>query len=226
MVRVDQFVLNLSQVAYIRLGQEAVKGDVKGPIPSARVFFIGAPDRPLEITGPSAEQLKRVVAGMGLPLSDRIGSFDAAEAARRGFGNPNSHTFGGLGVPSSNGVGIFLTGSVPGTPAAALGLEYGDLIVSINGRPVNTQAEYVRAVHESPDTMGFVVRDGRTGQLRDMTASLRRPGVGTVVSAAVVPVPPAPVTQPAPVPAEVTPPAAPPVKPGPKSGAAEPLPGR
>ena len=96
------------------------------------------------------------------------------DPARRGVGNPNSHTFGGLGVPAQGG-GIFLTGSVPGTPAAGLGLEYGDVIVSINGSYVNTQAEYVDAVHNSSDTMNFVVRNVRTGQNQQMSVQLRRP---------------------------------------------------
>jgi hypothetical protein len=97
----------------------------------------------------------------------------ARERARRGNGNPNSNTFGALGVPAPGG-GIFLVGSNPGTPAAGLGLEYGDVIVSINGVGVNTQQEYADAVHGSPDSMNFVIRNVRTGQLQEMSVHLAR----------------------------------------------------
>jgi tetratricopeptide (TPR) repeat protein len=97
------------------------------------------------------------------------------EAIVRGYGNPNSNTFGALGVDNPNaGGGIFLTGSNPGTPAAGLGLEYGDVIVSINGSYVNTQSEFVAAVHSSPDVMNFVLRNVRTGQLQNMSVRLAR----------------------------------------------------
>jgi S1-C subfamily serine protease len=102
----------------------------------------------------------------------RDGFIDQAELAAF-VNNPNTNTFGGLGEPAYGG-GIFLVGSNPGTPAAALGLEYGDVIVSINGVAVNTQAEYVNAVHASPDEMKLVVRDCRTAQFLEMTVRLAR----------------------------------------------------
>jgi C-terminal processing protease CtpA/Prc len=106
--------------------------------------------------------------------ADRQGS-QMSEDQRRGRGNPNSHTFGALGTPAQGG-GIFVHGSVPNTPSASLGLEYGDVIYSINGVSVNTQEEYVHAVHESPDTMNFVFRDVRTGQVKNASVRLNRPG--------------------------------------------------
>jgi C-terminal processing protease CtpA/Prc len=142
---------------------------------------------------------------MGLPNADKAGPFDPTEANRRGFGNPNSGTFGAMGVPAQGG-GIYVTGSLEGSPSAAVGLENGDVIVSINGFLVNTQAEFVQAVHNSPDVMNFIVRNVRTGQNQQMSVRLNRPlranppGVRAIEQAR--PVDPMPAPPPPPIPVE------------------------
>jgi hypothetical protein len=181
MIRAGNYDINLGQVAYIRYVEAVPRAACPQP-PTAFVYFQGSVNCPVQISGRAAEALRNeVLLNRQVPVS-----IMPAEAARRGFGNPNSNTFGGLGVPAQGG-GIFLCGSNPGTPAASLGLEYGDVIVSINGAYVSTQPEYVAAVHNSPDVMNFVVRNVRTGQLQNMSVRLARGPV-----AAVVPVPPAP----------------------------------
>jgi predicted metalloprotease with PDZ domain len=96
------------------------------------------------------------------------------DPARRGVGNPSSGTFGALGVPAQGG-GIYVTGTLQGSPAEASRLEAGDVIVSINGVAVDTQDQFVKAVHDSPDVMNFVVKDVRTGQRMSMSVKLNRP---------------------------------------------------
>ena len=172
LVQIGNTAINLSQVNYVWLTTDQNDATKCAGL-SASVYFAGAMDKPLRITGREADELRWKIAARGLPLSDRMGAVNPEEARRRGFGNPNSHTFGGLGVPAQGG-GIFLIGSVPGTPAEALGLEYGDVLVSINGAQVNTQGEYVAAVHGSPDEMQFVLRNVRTGQLQNMSVRLSR----------------------------------------------------
>jgi hypothetical protein len=168
-VRAGNYYINLSQVAYVRF--VGFGAGARSPRPAtAFVHFLGSVDCPVQITGEDAEVLRNEVTLKSAPLPAKV---LPAEASRRGYGNPNSNTFGGLGVPAQGG-GIFLTGSNPGTPAASLGLEYGDVIVSINGTYVNTQAEYVAAVHNSPDVMNFVLRNVRTGQLQSMSVRLAR----------------------------------------------------
>lgn len=54
------------------------------------------------------------------------------------------------------------------------GVDVGDIIVSINGTPIRTLAEYQSAVRTSPDEMTFSVRNVRTGALLGMVAQLDR----------------------------------------------------
>ncbi len=95
----------------------------------------------------------------------------ATQAARRPIKQTN--TFGAVGVPAQGG-GIFVLVSYAGTPAANLGLENGDVIYTINGQAVNTEAEYFAAVRSSPDDMTFTFRDCRTGIVKQETVRLDR----------------------------------------------------
>jgi len=104
--------------------------------------------------------------------AERAAAWRAAQAAAR---RPvkQTNTFGAAGTPAQGG-GIFVLVSYAGTPAANLGLEYSDVIYTINGWAVNTEAEYFAAVRSSPDDMTFTFRDCRTGTVRQATVRLDR----------------------------------------------------
>lgn len=53
-----------------------------------------------------------------------------------------------------------------------LSLEPGDVILTINGRPISSRDECIRAVNNSPRIMTFTVRDRRTGIVWEMQAEL------------------------------------------------------
>jgi hypothetical protein len=90
--------------------------------------------------------------------------------------------FGVLAVNNDDGQGVRITEVWDGYPGQAakevatgesMRLEPGDVIVAINDQPLNSLQDYVNAVKGSPREMRFTVRDGRTGNLLKMKATLR-----------------------------------------------------
>ena len=78
------------------------------------------------------------------------------------------------------GQGIRVVAIVPGSPAALVGLDLGDVIMDINGVRVRTMVQYDEAVRQSPDEMWFTVLNVRTGKPLGTVVQLDRmePGRG------------------------------------------------
>ena len=58
--------------------------------------------------------------------------------------------------------GIPVWGCLPGSAAARLGVRYGDVILSVNGRPTPNVDDYIQARNDRPDGLLMVIfRDGR-----------------------------------------------------------------
>jgi S1-C subfamily serine protease len=53
--------------------------------------------------------------------------------------------------------GLPVVGCLKGTPAALAGVRYGDILLSVNGQPTRTFAEYVEAKALRTDGMSVVV---------------------------------------------------------------------
>src|SRR5208283_4620781 len=101
--------------------------------------------------------------------------------ARRGNEKPlpGKSVFGASGEVVE-GQGIRVAAIVPGSPAALVGLDPGDVITDINGARVRTMAQYYEAVRQSPDEMWFTVLNVRTGKPLGTVVQLDRmePGRG------------------------------------------------
>lgn len=69
--------------------------------------------------------------------------------------------------PMPNNFGMLVTGTVPGMPAFGI-LEYGDIIVSINNQPTPNAFSFQNAIQFSGPHMNLLVRDVRTGLLRNV----------------------------------------------------------
>jgi S1-C subfamily serine protease len=68
--------------------------------------------------------------------------------------------------------GLRVEAVVPGSPAALqAGLEPGDVIVGINGRPVRNQTEFVGVLNNSGGHLRLLIRNVRDGEL--LTACVR-----------------------------------------------------
>ena len=78
--------------------------------------------------------------------------------------------------------GVLITEVMPNSPATninvtgiqgSVALESGDRIISINGRPINSEADYARAVDNSGQMMRFEVLNSRDGQTYSASVRLR-----------------------------------------------------
>ncbi len=69
-----------------------------------------------------------------------------------------------------------LIGSVqPGTPAAAAGLQTGDAVISIEGKPIDSSAALVATIHEHKvgDTVAITIIRGTQQQSLKITLTAR-----------------------------------------------------
>ena len=56
--------------------------------------------------------------------------------------------------------GILIVGSLPGSAAAASGLTYGDVVLSVNGKPTSSVEDFLEARSLSQTHMDLLVRRG------------------------------------------------------------------
>jgi S1-C subfamily serine protease len=80
---------------------------------------------------------------------------------------------GALGA-ENGGDGVRINGSYQNTPAAWIGLEVGDVILTINDTPLKTVQDYLQAIRDSDDEMRFTLRDVRTGVVQSEIVRLDR----------------------------------------------------
>ena len=80
----------------------------------------------------------------------------------------------GAAATENGGSGVFVLRSEEGSPAADLGLERGDVILTVNNAAVRTVPEYLNAVRVSAAVMQFTFRDARTGVVKSATVKLDR----------------------------------------------------
>jgi membrane-associated protease RseP (regulator of RpoE activity) len=76
------------------------------------------------------------------------------------------------------GHGYRVTGVLPGTPAASIGLEVGDVVLAINGHRLTHMGADLPARREAAANGGWAtlrIRDVRTGWVASRTVNLLRP---------------------------------------------------
>jgi S1-C subfamily serine protease len=87
------------------------------------------------------------------------------------FPGQRDWVMGILGYENDNG-GLYIWATRPGTAAAKLGFEQGDLLLTLNGVKVDRVADYQRAVASSGGTLELTFRNVRGGQIQRATARL------------------------------------------------------
>jgi S1-C subfamily serine protease len=99
--------------------------------------------------------------GFAIPIGHAMG---VAGQIRSGAGSPTVHigptAFLGLGVTDNGGNGARVERAVPGGPAGAAGLAPGDVIIAVNGAPINGATAMTDALvpHHPGDTIAVVLR--------------------------------------------------------------------
>jgi S1-C subfamily serine protease len=116
----------------------------------------------------------------GILLAAVIASFASVSQTHAAEGRAQLRLYPGPGIPEAPRLGIYghfewgrgmVVDSVAwGTPAARMGLEPGDLIRAINGRPVESEWDYFQALSYSGGYARVTVRDVRSGMLITRTA--------------------------------------------------------
>lgn len=121
-------------------------------------------------SNPRARPTWRAVdAAMDRALNDKFQQTKSSNLDfQRRFGNQDRLVPVAWSYPEPDDGG----GRVP----SRLSLEPGDVILTINGRPISTRDECINAVNNSPPVMTFTVRDRRNGIVWEMQAELRDRG--------------------------------------------------
>ena len=76
---------------------------------------------------------------------------------------PPASYFLGVKYQGNGGDGLAVVGVVPGSPAEGCGLEVGDVLLSVNSRPIYDGASLTAALDSSGGFARLRIRDVRTG---------------------------------------------------------------
>lgn len=85
---------------------------------------------------------------------------------------PGPSYFLGVKYTHNGGDGVLITGVVPGSPAEKVGLENGDVILTVNGNAITGGFDFKRALDNSGGVARLRIRDCRTGQIAFRTCQL------------------------------------------------------
>ena len=67
--------------------------------------------------------------------------------------------------------GIPILGCLPGSPAEQVGLQYGDILLSVNGQAVTSIMDFLRVRAEATDMLEVIVQRGN--RILELTMDLR-----------------------------------------------------
>ncbi len=149
--------------------------------PAARIglergdVILAVDGRAIATVGDYAEALALAKVELSLRVRNvRDGSIIESRVATesRPSSDATGSRFGAFVTAVGDGLRVdrFLAGSA----SEACGLDPGDVVTAINGRPVRDLDSFNRAVRESPYEMTYTVRNIKTGQIQGMVAALDR----------------------------------------------------
>ena len=78
------------------------------------------------------------------------------------------------GRPSSRGLGMRVRSVYPASPAEEAGLEPGDVVVSLNGRPVESREDFDTLLASVPPGQSVSLEARRSGELRKLSLAVAR----------------------------------------------------
>jgi len=131
---------------------------------------------------PTSQIQDRGVQGVVASLHDRFSAY-LDPAAYKAFQHSENPHFSGIGLNVAfSKRGLLITSVFAGTPAQKAGLKAGELVVSVNGRPlagksINSSVGLVTGPPGSPVRIGVVSKAGKPRTLRLKRATIHVPSV-------------------------------------------------
>lgn len=119
-----------------------------------------------------------IPASIAKPITDRLIANGSIERGYIGvtISNLSDDVRSGLGLPE-DAKGAYIVDVSPGGPAAAAGLQPGDIVVAVNGRAVETSTALTRLVADVPAGQEVRLDFHRDGRSRSVSVrAMRRPG--------------------------------------------------
>jgi S1-C subfamily serine protease len=128
--------------------------------------------RDVSVDEPAAREMVRRTRQMGVPViadeQEAIVGFDLPRLQRMAARHRKGPGLGLKVANASNGPGVYVGGIREGSPGELAGLEVGDTIVELSGRPVNTVAdlEQIAAKRAAGQPTSLTIR--RAGELKTL----------------------------------------------------------
>jgi S1-C subfamily serine protease len=90
-------------------------------------------------------------------------------------GQPVKHAYVGISLDSGSVGGAGVTAITPGSPAASAGLQQGDLVIAINGKPITSTQQFIETVDTfTPgQVIGLTIKHGGSTQHVKVTLGTR-----------------------------------------------------
>jgi serine protease Do len=149
---------------YLQIDAAINRGNSGGPTFDIYGRVIGVNSAIFSPTGNSVGIGFAIPASMAKPITDRLMRGETIERGYLGVEIGNLDPFReAMGLPADTR-GALINSVTPGGPADRAGLQYGDVVVAMNGRPIVSSSELTRRVGQarSGDTLRLeILRDGR-----------------------------------------------------------------
>jgi len=150
---------------YLQIDAAINRGNSGGPTFDVYGRVIGVNTAIYSPTGGSVGIGFAIPASVAKPITDRL---MRGEAIQRGYlgvsiGTPDAEQLDALGLPDTT-KGAVVSDVTPGGPAAAAGLQFADVVVTMNGRAVTDSTDLTRRVSAVQPGQRFeleILRDGR-----------------------------------------------------------------
>jgi serine protease Do len=130
------------------------------------IFILGMAMAAATLMGPaaSAQQSKTHISAVAVP----------ANSPYLGIGTQDVDSERAKALKLKEDRGVEVTSVVDDSPAAKAGIKEGDVVLEYNGQAVESQAQLVRMVRETPVSRQVKIVVSRSGALQTLTATIER----------------------------------------------------